>query len=348
MAEKQEEGQMQELNEIANAKENDYIKNDELEENKYLKTFITEWTVNSGDIIVLPIYEKQSEDRERGEIETYFNYDFTVDYGDGTVAKVNSYNDDNRKHTYLKSGTYTVKIEGLCEAFSFNTVSNSRDKITKLVQWGVIKAKHYDFAGCINLVGTIPLPSKNSFNEILSFRLLFYKCENITGNIPEDLFKYAPNTITMANTFDGAIGLSGSIPEKLFTNCTKIKSFRFTFASTNLSGNIPEKLFERNTEVINFLGTFSDNTKLKGYLPKYIFSYSDKVEHIEQTLKNSQLYINELYINSKNIVEMHDNFFTGRIEKDKVLTIYVPKNSLTEQTVRNEYGIYENVVIEVF
>ena len=99
---------MQELNEIVNAQGDNYIKNDELEENKHLKSFITEWTVNAGDTIILPIYEKQQEDYERGEIETYFKYDFTVDYGDGTVFDVHNYNDENRKHTYLKSGTYTV------------------------------------------------------------------------------------------------------------------------------------------------------------------------------------------------------------------------------------------------
>ena len=40
--------------------------------------------------IISPIYEKQEYDEERGEIETYFNYDFTVDYGDGTVVNVKS------------------------------------------------------------------------------------------------------------------------------------------------------------------------------------------------------------------------------------------------------------------
>ena len=98
----------------------------------------------------------------------------------------------------------TVKINGKCEGFGFNFVSESKLKITKLIQWGVIKAKHYDFSECSNLKGTIPLPSRNSFSDVESFRLLFYKCEKMTGNIPKDMFKYANNVITMANTFNWA------------------------------------------------------------------------------------------------------------------------------------------------
>ena len=57
----------------------DYIKDDDIAENNYLKAFITEWKVEAGDTIILPIYEKQEEDEERGEKETYFEYDFAVD-----------------------------------------------------------------------------------------------------------------------------------------------------------------------------------------------------------------------------------------------------------------------------
>lgn len=94
MAENGEQKQIDEMQEFMEANGNDYIKNDELDENKYLKTFITEWTVSDGDTIVLPIYLKQDADEERGEKETYFNYDFKVDYGDGTIAEVKSFDDE--------------------------------------------------------------------------------------------------------------------------------------------------------------------------------------------------------------------------------------------------------------
>lgn len=133
-AKTEEQAKMEEAQEIMEAENNKYIRNDELEENNYLKTFITEWTVNAGDTIVLPIYQKQDADEERGEKETYFKYDFQVDYGDGTVLQVKSYDDANKAHTYTEAGTYSVKIDGVCESFSTYNVADSKDKITKLVQ----------------------------------------------------------------------------------------------------------------------------------------------------------------------------------------------------------------------
>ncbi len=66
---KEEKMRMEDLQELMSVNGENYIKNDDLPENKELKDFITEWTVNSGDTIVLPIYEKQEYDEERGEKE---------------------------------------------------------------------------------------------------------------------------------------------------------------------------------------------------------------------------------------------------------------------------------------
>ncbi len=346
-AAKTENAYIEELEEIIETQGNEYIKNDDLPENQYLKEFITEWTVNAGDTITLPIYEKEEADEERGELETYFNYDFTVDYGDGTVLEVKSYNDENRKHTYTNSGTYTVKIKGICESWSFYHVPDSAEKVSKLVQWGVINAKHYDFGNCVNLNGNIPLPSRNSFNEVLSFRMLFYKCANITGKIPNDLFKYATKVVTMANVFNYATGLSGGIYEDLFVNCKEVTNFRFVFAGSSLSGNIPEDIFKENTKVNNFQGVFFECVNLTGYLPKNIFSYSNVIENLSVTISSTNLKVSEIYINSKIITNMENNGFLSNLGNE-TLKFYVPKDSETEKTVRGLYGDKNNVIIEVF
>lgn len=345
----------------------DYIKDDDIAENNYLKAFITEWKVEAGDTIILPIYEKQEEDEERGEKETYFEYDFAVDYGDGTVLNVKSYNDENRMHTYQNSGTYTIKITGKCESFSFNFVRDSKDKITKLVQWGVVEAKHYDFHDCTNLEGNIVLPAKNSFSSIESFRLLFYNCSKITGNIPKNLFKYAPNVITMSNVFNFSTGLTGTIPEELFYNCKKITNFRFTFAGSSVGGEIPENLFKEQTDVVNFKGVFTSSPNFYGVLPKKIFSFSNKIEELECIINqygnatneatgepikiNEKLKIEELLINSQVIkyISNGGNSFTEfESVPGKKITIYLPANSTTETTFKTALGENENVIIETF
>ncbi len=347
IAQKTEEEQLEELKEIISTQGNDYIKNDDLIENEYLKTFITEWTVNDNDTIVLPIYEKQLADSERGEIETNFNYDFTVDFGDGTIVNIKNYNDENRKHTYTKGGTYTVKINGICESFSFNYINDSKDKITKLVQWGVIGAKHYDFANCSNLTGNIPLPSKNSFATVESFRLLFYNCPGITGEIPSNLFKYASKVVTMANAFNLATGLSGKIPENLFANCKEVTNFRFVFSKSNISGEIPENLFRENTKVISFSGVFKGSYNLCGYLPKYLFAYSNVIESLSETIYNTNIKPSELYINAQNITNFSGNGFLVNLGND-VLKIYVPNNSISKNIITDIYLNNENVIIETF
>ncbi len=346
LAEKDELKHLDEVNEYIDSQEEEYIKDDDLPENQDLKSFITEWTVEAGDTIVLPIYEMQDVDDERGEIETYFNYDFTVDYGDGTVLTVKSFDDENRKHTYANAGTYTVKINGKCESISFENALDSADcklKITKLVQWGVIGAKHYDFSECKNLKGTIPLPAKNSFKYVESFRLLFYYCTGLTGEIPKDLFKYAPNVLTMANVFNFTTGLTGTIPEKLFANCTKVTNFRFIFASSNVSGEIPEKLFISNPEVVNFDGVFRQAYAMTGLVPKNLFKYNNKIQTLRGLFTETNLSTEEIYFSSNDISQIGDIHLKNGT--DGSVKVYVPKDSITEQTFKNRWGANNDKLI---
>ena len=154
----------------------DELVNDEII--KELQPMITEWTVEAGDSITLPISGK---------------CDLTVDYGDGTgTYKVTSETDEDRIHTYENEGTYKVILEGETQYFSFEKVNTSKDKITKLLQWGnIAKNGEYSFYKCTNLVGTIPEPSSSTFKNVKSVNGLFYGCSSLTGSVPQNLFKNA-------------------------------------------------------------------------------------------------------------------------------------------------------------
>ena len=218
-----------------------------------LKPFITEWTVEDGDSITLPIWGKCN---------------FKVDYGDGTGEyKVTSASDKNRIHTYEKAGTYTVKMTGKCELINFltgNTVS--RNKITRLVQWGDLGCKRYSFYDCTNLGGTIPEPSKNSFINVTEAYDIFSGCSSLTGSIPENLFKGASKIRNFgiywgAGTFAYCKNLTGSIPEKLFEDCVNATDFCFTFyGCSGLTGKIPSNLFKNCTKATKFSGSHWNNT----------------------------------------------------------------------------------------
>ena len=245
-----------------------------------LKTFITEWTVEAGDEIVLPIVNNAS-----------YSYDFDVDYGDGSKYHITSATDENRKHTYKESRTYTVKISGKCECFSFYDVEDSKLTISKLVQWGEIGVKTINFSTCSNLEGTIPKSSENTFANMDGIgsgavSRLFLNCTKLTGSIPDNLFQNYKGKTAFA-IFAQCTGLTGSIPEDLFSDCVNIEYFGATFQScTGLTGSIPKDLFVNCTKVTNFQTTFNGCSGLTGGIPENLFSNCTKVTTFTSTFQN--------------------------------------------------------------
>ena len=265
-----------------------------------LRPFITEWTVDAGDSIQLPLMN-----------HVYIGYNFTVDYGDGTGEyKITSAKDENKVHTYKDAGVYTVTIKGKCSVFEFSKDSTSKDKITKIVQWGNVFNKStwngVDFLNCTNLRGKIPSPSKNSFAKITynwqgifngckniegpipsdffanctpdTVNSAFFCCENLTGSIPEDLFINCDKVTSLGNIFSDCKSLTGNIPENLFKNCKNVTSFKNTFYGCNgLTGSIPENLFKNNSKVIDFDSVFAYCKNLTGSIPENLFANCPEV-----------------------------------------------------------------------
>ena len=263
-----------------------------------LKPFITEWTVEAGDSITLPISG---------------TCNFTVDYGDGTGEyKVTSATDEDRIHTYENAGTYTVKIEGKCELFAFSYYTISNSKLSKIIQWGNIGVKGISFLNCKNLKGPLPEPSKNSFKETTSMQRLFwqctsldgeipekflYNCKNVTdisgafestkisGNISENLFKDCENVETLESFFYSCTNITGNIPEKLFSPCRKLKNVSYFFINTKVTGEIPENLFSNCPELNNVCAVFYSCRNLNGSIPKNIFKYNTKLVNCGQVFR---------------------------------------------------------------
>ena len=314
---------------------------DDLPGNEDLKTFITQWSVADGETIVLPIYEKQETDEERGEKETYFNYNFTVDYGDGTVAEITSFDDEDRYHTYSTAGNYDVKINGSCEGWSFYNVGDSASNLTQIKQWGVVQAKHIDFGNCTNLSGQIPTPVKNSFTTVESFRLLFYKCTNLNSQIPESLFYNATNVITLRNAFDSS-GVTGGIPENLLKYCTKVENVAFLFGgSSKITGSIPENLFSNCSNLKTVYGVFKE-TAITGSIPEKLLSNCPNITVVSELFREctglTGTIPENLFVNNPNIISFYATF-TGCTG----LTGAIPENLFINQTqINNIQGCFRN------
>ena len=314
--EKTEEAKNNETNTLTiyenyiNSKTNQIL-DDDLPGNEELKTFVTQWKVSDGETILLPIYEKQEKDDERGEKETYFNYNFIVDYGDGTVVEITSYDDEDKYHIYSKSGIYDVKITGICEGWSFYNVGDSASNLTQIKQWGVTQAKHIDFGSCSNLSGQIPTPVKNSFTTVESFRLLFYNCTNLKTQIPENLFYNAINVITLRNAFNFS-GVTGAIPDNLLKYCTKLENVAHLFSSSNdITGNIPETLFSSCQNIKTVYGAFK-GTSVTGSIPESLlincYNLTTVGELFSDCIKLEGSIPEKLFVNCPNITSFYGTF----------------------------------------
>ena len=136
----------------------------------FSQAFITTWnTANPGtsanNVITIPTNP------------AYTNYNYTVDWGDGTTT---SNATGNRAHTYAAPGVYTVSITGTFPAIFFNNMGDRR-KITSILSWGAIQWQSMEdaFYGCENLnFDAIDSPN---LAQVTSLKNMFRDCTSFNG-----------------------------------------------------------------------------------------------------------------------------------------------------------------------
>lgn len=111
---------------------------------EFAGAFVTEWQVQAGEELVLPLPEG-------------FSYNFKIDWGDGNEGLVNAYNMSETRHIYEEDGTYVISISGLLEAWSFWRISDSRDNLLAVRNLGDVgwKSLFGAFASCRNLTTVV-------------------------------------------------------------------------------------------------------------------------------------------------------------------------------------------------
>ena len=127
-----------------------------------LTDFISVWDTTFGDsnpLIVLPLVSSG-------------NYNFIVNWGDGNTDTITAWDQAEVLHTYATGGTYTVKITGTIEGWSFNGVG-SCPKLTSITNIGQLKLGNEGgyFEGCSNLTtigGTFDLAGTTNFSYMFS------------------------------------------------------------------------------------------------------------------------------------------------------------------------------------
>ncbi len=142
--------------------------------------FISVWKTNGpNETITLPL-------------PSGFNYNFTVDWGDGSaISTITAFDDADITHSYDLAGDYTVTISGNAEAWRFQGSADG-DKIIEVQNFGDLGWKNLSgaFANCrqrLNFAGgktedvTDMSNMFNSANKMTSLDLSSFNTANVTN-----------------------------------------------------------------------------------------------------------------------------------------------------------------------
>ena len=223
--------------------------------------------VSQGETIELPYTKKYAVyNNENREVKTA-NYNFSVDWGDGSVTEgvTNDNIVEEGAHTYSQAGNYQIKITGTFDTISDkysedgNTYSSKieRNNWREIIQWGNTGLISIELSS--SDIEYLPSPSDSSFENLENID--FSNSE--LKEIPVDLFKNCPKLKSLYRTFYQCRELR-EIPERLFDNCQNVTNFNGTFMNCSNLESIPSDLFDNCTNVESFVVTFYNCSSLTG------------------------------------------------------------------------------------
>ncbi|MER3373686.1 MAG: BspA family leucine-rich repeat surface protein [Allomuricauda sp.] len=172
-------------------------------------SFITTWvtTVNNETIKI--------------GVDAALTYDYTIDWGDGTVEDITDRSDP--QHEYAGPGTYTVAIKGAFPAIrmgnNVNLVQADRDRLASIEQWGtnLWASMYYAFAYCGNMVyNATDVPD---LSQVTNMGGMFSGATAFNG----DLSGWDVSNVTdMSFMFSGADAFNGDISGWDVSNVTNM------------------------------------------------------------------------------------------------------------------------------
>lgn len=133
-------------------------------------------------------------------------YDFTVDWGDGSIETFTGAL-SNATHTYGFPGIYTVSITGSFPRIYF-FASGDQQKLLKVMQWGDIQwqSMEYAFRNCINM--NVTATDEPLFQGVISLRSMFEGCTSLTASLGN---WNMTNVASIQSMFEGCIMFNGNI-----------------------------------------------------------------------------------------------------------------------------------------
>lgn len=185
------------------------------------------------------------------------HYNLTVDWGDGTVTTVRSYDDDGARHTYAAAGTYTVTLRGLATHWSFNN-AGSKDLITAVTNLGDLgwTSLNGAFYGCNNLTSV----AGGVTEQVTDFTNCFRACPLVVPNLSTWDMSAA---LTISGMFYNAVSANpdlAGITMPLVTVMTNAFRGMVSFTRT-----LSAAMFWENVNVTEYLNCFTDSINIANY-----------------------------------------------------------------------------------
>lgn len=166
-------------------------------------------------------------------LESTGTYNFSVDWGDGTINQITSYNDPTVTHTYSTAGTYQLTITGTIKGFSFYNPNNGSygdvRKILTIKQWGILNLGNngYYFCGCNNLTITA---TDLDLTGTTNLSYAFADCTSLT-TVPSMNNWNTSNVISMDGMFTDAVSFNQDISN---WDTSKVITMEFMFCKCNI------------------------------------------------------------------------------------------------------------------
>ncbi len=214
------------------------------------------WTINDGGFSFFISVWRISSNNEAIALPLPpgYNYNFQVDWGDGSSSEVTAHDDSDITHTYVEAGDYTVTISGTLEAWNFDDYATTHaSQFISVKDLGDVGWKSLEkaFIDCINLKelsgGNVSnvTDMNNMFvvSEIINLDISDWDTSSVTNMsymfseteaINPDLSRWDTSSVTnMSSMFAEALGANPDVSRWDTSNVTNMNNMFFEAAVAN-------------------------------------------------------------------------------------------------------------------
>lgn len=166
--------------------------------------FLSTWR---GKTVSLPLYSG-------GE------YDFTVDWGDGSTDRIKAWDQKERIHEYEEGGKHEVRIWGLCDGFNFEeakSLYDHRNALVSIGNWGTVRI--LSAKGCFKDCARLTTVDAPDLEGITDMSQMFFAATSFDG----DVSRWNTSAVTdMREMFRHAHYFNGDVSEWDTASVTKM------------------------------------------------------------------------------------------------------------------------------